>query len=49
MGNIFVTNGRPRFKKWEFIKWESTMSKTWLKKEVDGTVIVQLVDFFEFL
>ena len=49
MGNMFATHGHPRFKKWDFIRWASTMSETWLKKEADGTVNVQMVDFFEFV
>ena len=49
MGGRFATRGRPRFKKWVFINRASDMSKTWLTKEAEGTVNVQMVDIFEFV
>jgi hypothetical protein len=49
MGGRFATRGRPRFKKWVFINRASEMSKTWLTKEAEGTVNVQMVDIFEFV
>ncbi|KAK3224949.1 hypothetical protein Dsin_004811 [Dipteronia sinensis] len=36
LGNRFAPQGRPSFKKWEFIKRGSHMSDSWLKKELEG-------------
>ncbi|KAI9162503.1 hypothetical protein LWI28_027962 [Acer negundo] len=38
MGNKFATHGRSHFKKWEFVKRESSMSETWLEKEANRTL-----------
>ncbi|KAK3212738.1 hypothetical protein Dsin_017444 [Dipteronia sinensis] len=36
LGNRFAPQRLPYFKKWEFIKWRSHMSESWLKKEREG-------------